>query len=403
LNEDAADLLAKTLVHYSLDASPNDVVLISGNPSAEPFLDRLYQLVLEIGARPVVRFVGDLCIDTHLDPHDQSHIGRLLNPTGVASGARIDCSIGVWTLFPRQDHGMPDITDSRHQAERQARFLQSAALGTMRWAVTLWPTDYAAELSGMTLANFEQLLISASMLDCDDPASAWRAIGQQQLGFCSRLQLAKQLRINSPAGTDLIIGVAGRKWINSCGRFNLPDAEIFSSPIEHETHGRWCSSFPTIIDGEIVAGVELEIAAGRVIRHHATEGLTTLTKFLKRDAGASVIGEIGIGNNTRITQGTGISLLDEKIAGTVHIGLGAAYPETGGTNKSSVHRDFVCDLRYGGSFDADGQQLDWRIPESVLIHTVLSLPHRSKRPLGKDGMHNRCFRSRCRNNCAAFW
>ena len=48
------------------------------------------------------------------------------------------------------------------------------------------------------------------------------------------------------------------------------------------------------------------------------------------------------------------TLLDEKIGGTVHMALGAAYAVTGGTNQSALHWDLVCDLRDGGEVYADG-------------------------------------------------
>ena len=48
-----------------------------------------------------------------------------------------------------------------------------------------------------------------------------------------------------------------------------------------------------------------------------------------------------------------MTLLDEKIGGTVHLALGRSYPETGGTNESAIHWDLICDLRNGGRLTAD--------------------------------------------------
>ena len=42
-------------------------------------------------------------------------------------------------------------------------------------------------------------------------------------------------------------------------------------------------------------------------------------------------------------------LFDEKIYGTVHIALGRAYPEVGGTNQSSIHWDIIKDTRLPNS------------------------------------------------------
>ena len=55
---------------------------------------------------------------------------------------------------------------------------------------------------------------------------------------------------------------------------------------------------------------------------------------------------------------TGSTLLDEKMAGTVHLALGRSYPQTGGVNQSAVHWDLICDLRNGGRLSADGEEID---------------------------------------------
>ena len=46
---------------------------------------------------------------------------------------------------------------------------------------------------------------------------------------------------------------------------------------------------------------------------------------------------------------------DEKIGGTFHVALGAAFPEAGGSNESALHWDMVCDLRAGGEVYGDGE------------------------------------------------
>ena len=79
--------------------------------------------------------------------------------------------------------------------------------------------------------------------------------------------------------------------------------------------------------------------------------------MLDTDEGARRLGELGIGTNYGITDGTGEILLDEKIGGTVHLAVGRSYPETGGVNESAIHWDMICDLRRGGSIEVDGELL----------------------------------------------
>ena len=107
-----------------------------------------------------------------------------------------------------------------------------------------------------------------------------------------------------------------------------------------------------------MTGVELTFADGKVVDARADRGEDYLQAALATDAGARRLGELGIGTNAGIDRPTGSILLDEKMAGTVHLALGRSYPETGGTNVSSLHWDLICDLREGGSVTVDGQPLD---------------------------------------------
>ena len=83
-----------------------------------------------------------------------------------------------------------------------------------------------------------------------------------------------------------------------------------------------------------------------------------LASALETDTGARFLGELGIGTNPGIDRATGSTLLDEKIAGTVHLALGRSYPETGGRNVSALHWDLICDLRSGGRLTADGEEIE---------------------------------------------
>ena len=87
----------------------------------------------------------------------------------------------------------------------------------------------------------------------------------------------------------------------------------------------------------------------------AEEGEAELLAALDIDEGARFIGELGIGCNTGITKPMRNILYDEKMAGTIHIAVGASYPKVGGTNVSSLHWDLIKDLRGEGRIELDGE------------------------------------------------
>jgi aminopeptidase len=70
-------------------------------------------------------------------------------------------------------------------------------------------------------------------------------------------------------------------------------------------------------------------------RRYPPSALQTAER-LHHDKGARTLGELALGTNYPIRQYTRNTLFDEKIGGTCHLALGAAYPKTGGKNESAL-------------------------------------------------------------------
>lgn len=162
------------------------------------------------------------------------------------------------------------------------------------------------------------------------------------------------LRIVAP-DTDLTLRVGGRKWVSADGHNNFPDGEVFTGPVEDSADGYIRFSFPGIYAGKEIEDIRLEFDRGRVVRATARRGEDLLHALLDSDEGARYLGELGIGTNFEIQRFTRNMLFDEKIGGTIHLAVGAGYPETGSRNKSGVHWDMLCDMRDGGEIWADGR------------------------------------------------
>jgi aminopeptidase len=157
-------------------------------------------------------------------------------------------------------------------------------------------------------------------------------------------------------GTDLRLGIEGRKFIAAGGRHNMPDGEFFTGPVEDSAEGEITFHLPASYAGREVAGVRFRFEGGKVVDASAEKGEDFLIQMLDTDEGARRLGELGIGTNYGSPR-DGEILLDEKIGGTVHLAVGRSYPETGGLNESAIHWDMICDLRRGGQIDVDGDPL----------------------------------------------
>ena len=205
-----------------------------------------------------------------------------------------------------------------------------------------------------TLAEFSEFVFAAGHVGDPDPVAFWKRQSARQVQVIDRLSAVSQLRIVAD-DTDLRVDVSGRSWINADGRENFPDGEVFTSPVHERTSGHISFSFDATHQGRDFAGVRLWFEDGRVIRHEARRGAEFLGEMLGMDDGAPYLGEVAFGMNDEIQTSTRNVAFDEKIGGTAHIALGAAFPEAGGTNRSSLHWDLVCDLRQGGEVYGDGE------------------------------------------------
>ena len=350
--------LAHVLVHYSTRVRREDLVRLAGPPVGRPLLVALYRKVLEAGGYPRVEIVPDECAEIKLDVATEEQL-RFEDPLDLHMVERIDVSIGVWG----QDNTKALTgTDPKRQAiVSQARkrflnrFLERAALEELRWVGTQFPCHAAAQDAQMSLATYEQFVFQAGLLHLDDPVAAWREISVRQQRVVDFLNPGREIRFVTPQGTDLRLGIDGRRWINCDGHENFPDGEGFTGPIEDATEGVVSYSFPAVHGGREVDGIRLAFRGGRVVEASARQGEQFLLAMLDQDDGARVLGEIALGLNYSIRQHTKNTLFDEKIGGTFHAAVGAALPETGGTNRSGLHWDMVCDLRQGGQVFVDGK------------------------------------------------
>ncbi len=109
-----------------------------------------------------------------------------------------------------------------------------------------------------------------------------------------------------------------------------------------------------VTSGREVNDIRLKFESGKVVDASAAREEDYLIQTLDSDAGARFLGEFAFGTNFNITRFTKNILLDEKIGGTVHMALGAGYPDSGSTNLSAIHWDMICDLRPGGTVTVDG-------------------------------------------------
>jgi aminopeptidase len=287
---------------------------------------------------------------------------EFVSPIELRELDAIDASITIWSELNTRSFTRADTDRRQRQLNAQRQFAirrrDRIASGEHRWCGTLSPTEGHAQDADMSLEDYEDFVFRACHVHDDDPVGHWGRVGERLQARAEELGSVRELRIVGE-DTDLTVVVEGRTWRAAYGRQNVPDGEVYTSPVETGVNGTIRFGFPAVFGGSEIDDARLELENGRVVAAEAAGGQDYLRSLLELDEGASGVGEIAFGLNYEIDRFTRNILLDEKIGGTMHMALGMGFEALGGQNRSALHLDLICDLRREGEVYADGE-LVWR-------------------------------------------
>ncbi|MBN2146719.1 MAG: aminopeptidase [Anaerolineales bacterium] len=358
MSDHRIEKLAQILVDHSAHVSPGDLVAIETSTNAEPLVRAIYELVLKRGGHPHLLL--------HLPDEEEIFFSH-------ASDSQLDFTPTFQKLVTEQFNvyirvraeinplaltNVPPERQSRWQkanAPVRSNMLRRGGDKTLRWSLTLFPTEGYARQAGMKYEDFENFVYSACHADenTPDPVAYWEGVEKKQAEIVKRIEGHDKVKLLGP-NVDLSLSIKGRKFRNSSGQHNMPDGEIYTGPVESSVNGWVKFTYPALYQGRMVEGVELTFEKGRVATATAEKGQEFLTVMLDSDVGARYLGEFAIGTNFEINRFSRNILFDEKLGGTFHVALGAGYPETGSLNTSMIHWDMICDMRKDSEIRVDG-------------------------------------------------
>lgn len=235
-----------------------------------------------------------------------------------------------------------------------------------KWVLTLFPTRAFAELEGMTLEQYTDIIVKASTTDHRVLAEIEEPIGQL-------MEKSKMLRIQTQHPItgrllELQMNISNRIAISGIGECNFPDGEVYTSPDANSVNGEVFFDLPIFNSGATIQGIYLRIQNGIITDYKAEKGHEILKLIIETDNGSHRIGEVAFGMNSGLQVALKHPLFVEKVGGTMHIAIGNSLPECyvkepsseeskplleeyfkkGILNRSSQHVDIPVDFRPGG-------------------------------------------------------
>jgi aminopeptidase len=340
---------ARILVETCVDVQPGWQVIVLSGPLGRPLFAEVARAIARRGAYVLPRPFFPLgTVPTEWINEASDEMLRTMAPIEEHAGLNADAFVAI--VSPENTREASAVEPRRLQLLQESSLpvMQRMLSGGLPWVGCHYPTPALAQDAGMSFEEYSDFLYGSVLID-------WEAERERMSRIKDVFDAAGEVRIVA-AGTDLRLGLGGRKGLVDAGGANMPGGEVFYSPVEDSAEGTIeFSEFPGVYAGREVDGIKLTFSGGRVVDASARTNEDFLVSTLDTDEGARRLGELGIGCNPGITQYMKNVAFDEKIDGTVHVAVGKGFPQLGGVNESVVHWDIVKDLREGGRLEADGR------------------------------------------------
>ena len=334
------DKYAEVLVDYSTNVQKGDLVQIRATSIyAKDLVKAVYKRVIEKGAHPILRTSFEDMSDIFIKYASDEQLDYI-DPIVKLEYETVDKFISIGAPMNTKNMARADLTKLARRSKASQglskMLMERSAKGHAAWVVADVPTHALAQEAKMSIDEYSEFLFKSCYLNLDNPVEKLRELDEKQTKWANYLN-----------------GVEGRKWISCSGLNNYPDGEVFTSPVENDINGEIYFDFPQNYRGNSATGVHLWIENGQIVKFDAETGKDYLEAMFNMDEGSKGIGEIAIGTNDEIQEVTGNILFDEKIGGSIHMAVGASYPETGGKNVSGLHWDMIKNMKNNSKIYAD--------------------------------------------------
>ena len=188
-------------------------------------------------------------------------------------------------LIMRNGKSLKPLMDWRTEKENAGQF---------SWTLGLYGTPAMAAEAGMSEEEYWQQIIDACFLDQEDPIARWREVNDRITEYVQRLNALDIERLHIK-GEDVDLRILlgeRRQWVGGSGR-NIPSFEIFTSPDWRGTEGWIRFNQPLYRYGNLVSGIRLEFADGRVVKAEAKENEGVLKEMVATE-NADKVGEFSL-------------------------------------------------------------------------------------------------------------
>ncbi len=338
---DKLQILANTIVNYSLGLKKNEKVLITCF-SLEA-IDLVKYIVKEAFMRDSIPYVNIIDQEISALLFEKTSLERvnLLKNIGKFEIDNYDAFINI--RYNINDYEIKNVnTNTLRMIGENLKEINDIRINNRKWVLLNYPSKLDAFKSKMKICEYFNYAFDVMIID-------YKQMNIDILPLKGLMEKTDKVRITAQ-DTNLTFSIKNMPIIPCIGERNIPDGEIFTAPIKNSVNGYITYNTPSPYQGRVFTKVKLIFKDGKIIEATCNEDNNDLNKIFDIDEGSRYIGEFSIGLNPLVKKPMGDILYDEKIIGSIHFTPGNSYKESYNENESSIHWDMVLIQRkeYGG-------------------------------------------------------
>lgn len=338
--------LAQLLLDHSTDLeSGQNIMLQMIGLNGIGLLRALVEEVRNRNAHPFIKIEDPEINRVLLENGDEDFWKKQANIDQLPLMKQMDAFVGIRASENiYENSGVPKEANSAYSKHFLTPVHFEQRVEHTNWVVLRYPSPAFAMNAKMPTESFRQFYYNACIFDYKKLQHAMQPLEEL-------LRDTEMIHLKGD-GTDIQFSVKGQNWVPCFGKRNVPDGELFSSPILDSVNGH-ITYAPSVYQGKPFEFVKLEVKDGVVVDFDSSDN-TALEEILDTDKGARRFGEFSFGLNPVIKEPMYDILFDEKIYGSNHLTLGKDYAIAPNGNSSNIHWDLVC---IGADVYCDGERI----------------------------------------------
>ena len=228
---------AQFLIRSAVGLEKGEKILIELHGSETGLMKSLVQEAYAVGGKPFVHIFDYAVEGALVQGADAEHMEEIasyelerMRDMDAYIDIRATTNISMW-------HNVSDEAQKRYRQYYWGPIHLAERCNHTKWSVLRYPNDAMAQLAGVSTEEYEDFYFRACLVDYDKMGRAMQPL--QDL-----MARTDKVRIVAP-GTDISFSIKGIPSFGMHGNRNIPDGEIYTSPVKNSVNGHITYNVPS--------------------------------------------------------------------------------------------------------------------------------------------------------------